>query len=91
MLGFAHARIAQGQAWARMFAVVAAALLILTHLGTRILPHPLCQDWLRHVRARRRARSELSLVSAVCYLLEHVAAVWTLLNPHTKLNLEATL
>jgi Transposase DDE domain len=91
LLGFAQARIAEVQAWARMFAVVAAALLILSHLGTRLLQHSYREVWLRQVRARRRARSALSLVSVVCYLLDHVAAMWKLLNPHIKLNLEATL
>jgi hypothetical protein len=33
-LGFAAARIAQIEAWARMFALVAAALLVLAQWGT---------------------------------------------------------
>jgi hypothetical protein len=90
-LGFAAARIADIQAWARMFALVAAALLILTQLGTHLLRHPQRQTWLRHVRSRRRARSELSVLAVVCHLLDHVTALWTLLTPHTKLNLQAAL
>jgi len=90
-LGFAAARIAQIQAWARMFALVAAALLLLTQLGTHLLHHPQRQAWLRQVRSRRRSRSELSVIAVVCHLLDHVAALWTLLTPHTKLNLEAAL
>jgi hypothetical protein len=91
LLGFAQARIAELLAWARMFAVVAAALLILTQLGTHLLRHPQRQVWLRQVRSRRRARSELSVVAVVCQLLDQVEVLWNRLTPHTKLNLEATL
>jgi hypothetical protein len=90
-LGFAAARIAEIEAWARMFALVAAVLLILTQLGTALLRHPQRTQWLRHVRSRRRARTELSLLAAVCRLLDQVAAFVELLTPYTKLNLEAAL
>jgi hypothetical protein len=90
-LGFAAARIAELEAWARMFALVAAALLILTRLGTELLRHPQRVQWLRHVRSRRRARTELSLLAVVCHLLDQVASFVELLTPHTKLNLEAAL
>src|SRR5262249_55955497 len=68
LLGFAQARIAELLAWARMFAVVAAALLLLTQLGTALLRHPQRHVWLRLVRSRRRARSEVSVVAVVCHL-----------------------
>lgn len=90
-LGFAAARIATIEAWARMFALVAAALLLLAQLGTHVLTHPQCQTWLRQVRSRRRARSELSVITVVCHLLDHGIALWALLTPHAKLNLEAAL
>jgi hypothetical protein len=90
-LGFAHARIAEIEAWARMFALVAAALLILTQLGTQLLRHPQRSHWLRQVRSRRRARTELSLLAVVCHVLDHVATFMDLLTPHAKLNLEAAL
>ena len=90
-LGFASARIAEIEAWARMFALVAAALLILTHLGTQLLRHPQRAQWLRQVRSRRRARTELSLLAVVCHLLDQVPTFVELLMPHVKLNLEATL
>jgi hypothetical protein len=90
-LGFAAARIAHIEAWTRMFALVAAALLLLTPLGTHLLQHPQRQAWLRQVRSRRRTRSELSLIAVVCHLLDQGVALWTLLTPHTKLNLEAAL
>lgn len=90
-LGFAAARIAHIAAWARMWALVAAALLLLAQLGTHMLTHPQCQTWLRQVRSRRRARSELSVITVVCHLLDHGIALWALLTPHAKLNLEAAL
>jgi hypothetical protein len=90
-LGFARARIAEIEAWARMFALVAAALLILTQLGTALLRHPQRSQWLRQVRSRRRARTELSLLTVVCHLLDQVASFVELFTPHAKLNLEAAL
>lgn len=71
--------------------LVAAALLHLTQLGTHLLCHPQRQAWLRQVRSRRRSRSELSILTVVCHLLDHGAALGTLLTPHTILNLEAAL
>jgi hypothetical protein len=90
-LGFAAARIAQIDAWARMFALVAAALLVLAQWGTHMLTHPQRQTWLQHVRSRRRTRSELSVMTVVCHLLDQGIALWALLTPHAKLNLEAAL
>jgi DDE family transposase len=90
-LGFAAARIEQIEAWARMFALVAAALLILAQWGTFVLTHPQRQTWLRQIRSRRRTRSELSVITVVCHLLDQGIALWVLLTPHAKLNLEAAL
>ena len=90
-LGFAAARIAQIEAWARMFALVAAALLVLAQWGTHLLTHPQRQTWVQQVRSRRRTRSELSVITVVCHLLDQGIALWPLLSPHAKLNLEATL
>jgi hypothetical protein len=90
-LGFAAARIAQIEAWARMFALVAAALLVLTQWGTHLLAHPQRQQWLRQACSRRRTRSELSVITAVCHLFDQGIALWPLLTPHAKLNLEAAL
>lgn len=91
LLGFAEARIAELLAWARRFAVGAAALLILTQRGTHMPRHPQRPTWLRQVRSRRRPRSELSVITVVCQLLDQVPAWWNLLTPHAKLNLEAAL
>ena len=90
-LGFAAARIAQIDAWARRFAFVAAALLVLAQGGTYVLTPPHRQTWLRHVRSRRRTRSELSVITVVCHLLDQGIALWPLLTPHAKLNLEAAV
>jgi Transposase DDE domain len=90
-LGFAAARITQVDAWARRFALVAAALLLLAQFGTHLLTHPQRQPWLRHVRSRRRVRSDLSVITVVCHLLDQEIALWSLLTPHAKLNLEAAL
>jgi Transposase DDE domain len=90
-LGFAAARIAHIAAWARMFALVAAALLLLTQWGTHLVHHPQRQTWLRQVRSRRRARSELSVLTVICNLLDLDIPLWPLLTPHAQLNLEAAL
>lgn len=90
-LGVAHARLAEIPAWARLFALVAAALLVLTQLGSQRARHPQRQQWLRQVRSRRRARTELSLVAVVCLVLDQVPSFSDLLTPQGKLNLEAAL
>lgn len=86
-----RARIAEIEAWARMFALVAATLLLLTQLGTAALRHPQRTPWLRHVCFRRRARTELSLQAVVCHRLDQAASFVKLLSPYTKLNLETAL
>jgi hypothetical protein len=91
LLGFATARIQDLKAWARMFALVAAALLILTRLGRCLLEQPQRHAWLRKVRSRRGPRSELSLVCAVLALLDQVAELWDWFEHDSKLKLEAKL
>jgi hypothetical protein len=92
MLGFADARIASIDAWSRMFLLVAIALLILIGIGRALLKRP---EWLasllRRVRARRRRRSELSLVRAVTELIEHDSSLWDALDHRAIFNLEASL
>jgi len=87
--GVAAARIAEGPAWARLFARVAAAVCVLTQLGTHLGGRPQRPVWLRQVRSRRRGRTELRLVSIVCPQLDQVAGLWDLLTLHATLNLEA--
>lgn len=92
MLGFAEARIADITAWARMFTLVAIALLVLANLGCQLMKdHCLAMTELRRVRSRRRRRSELSMVRAVTELLKKQSSLWELLDCSLKLNLEACL
>ena len=91
LLGFARARITCLKAWTRMFTLVALALLVMTTMGCALL---MCTDreaWLRRVRSRRTARSELSLVRSIIELLAQDESWWHLLDHRTRLNLEASL
>ncbi|MCA1626924.1 MAG: transposase [Acidobacteria bacterium] len=91
LLGFAGARITCLKAWARMLALVAMALLLLTRMGCALLERAEREQWLRRVRSRRRARSELSLVRSVVELLTRDESLWQLLDHQSRLNLEAGL
>jgi len=91
LLGFAEARINCLTAWIRMFTLVALALAVVTKLGCAIQRHALRDVWLRRVRSRRAARSELSIVRAVVELLTRDESFWYLLDHDRKLNLEAHL
>jgi len=91
LLGFAEARIASIEAWARMFALVAIALLMLTQMGCALLERADRGGLLRRVRSRRRARSELSLVRSVIELLAQGEDLWPLLDHQSRLDLEAGL
>jgi hypothetical protein len=64
--------MAQLNAWSRMFALFARALLVMTRLGsTRLLAQgQRAKDLLRRVVSRRRGRCELGLVSAMGSLLQ---------------------
>jgi hypothetical protein len=90
-LAFADARIACMKAWARMFPLVAVALLVVTQMGCALLQCAEREQWLRRVRSRRRARSELSLVrSLVSSCWRRAKADGRCSNKH-RLNLEASL
>jgi hypothetical protein len=92
-LGFKQARVKKIEAWSRLFALFAIALLVLTTLGTKLLLRggAFAHHLLRRVASRRRGRCELSLVSAMIYLLQEDRTLFQALSPHTKLNLEAQL
>jgi DDE family transposase len=92
-MGFAKARISQIQAWSRMFALFAIALLVMISLGSRLLltPAPGALSLLRRVTSRRRRRCELGLVSTMAYLLQQDKTLYDKLSPHTKLKLEVKL
>lgn len=91
LLGFAEARVKCLKAWARLFLLVAVALLILTRLGCALLERADREKLLRRVRSRRRARSELSLVRSVVELLTQGHDLWQWLDHQSRLNLEAGL
>jgi Transposase DDE domain len=91
LLGFAEARIKCIEAWARMFLLVAIALLVLTRLGCALLERADREGLLGRVRSRRRGRSELSLVRSVVELLTQGDDLWQLLGHQSRLNLEAGL
>ena len=91
LLGFAQARITNIKAWARMFTLVAIALLVVTTMGCALLVRTECDQWLRRVRSRRTARSELSLVRSIVELLAQDESWWHLLDHRNRLNLEASL
>ena len=91
LLGFHEARISCLAAWTRMFTLVAIALAVLTNIGSALAQHACCAQWLRQVRSRRAARSELSVVRSVVELLTRDDSLWRLLDHHSRLNLEAGL
>ena len=92
-LGFAQARVKEIEAWSRLFALCAIALLVLTTWGMKLLIKggPQALSWLRRVVSRRRDRCELSLIAAVIALVQKDRSLFMALSPQTKLNLEATL
>ena len=92
VLGFSEARIEDLDAWARMFALVAIALLVLIRIGGALVTVPeYLSRLLRRVRSRRRARSELSLVRAIAEMLKTSSELWEWLIHRGKLNLETAL
>jgi hypothetical protein len=92
-LGFAESRVKEIEAWSRLFALFAIALLALTTLGMALLigGGPEAKQLLRRVASRRRGRCELSLVAAIIALAQQDRSLYAALSPHTKLNLEVTL
>lgn len=94
-LGFAQARIKAIQAWARLFALFAIALLVAVSLGITLLAsdgqRTLALALLRRVTSRRRGRCELSIVSAMVSLLQEDKSLLAYLSPSSKFNLEVSL
>jgi Transposase DDE domain len=92
LLGFAEARIACLQAWARMFLLVVLAMLVLYGLGGYWMRNPTAfQQQMRKVRSRRRRRSECSLIRIVAELIVKDQSGWDGLDPTAKLNLMTAL
>ena len=92
-LGFAQARVTEIEAWSRLFALFAIALLVLTTLGMKLLIRggPEALSLLRRVVSRRRDRCELSLIAAVIALVQKDRSLFAALSSRTKFNLEVTL
>ena len=92
-LGFTEARIEKIDAWSRMFALFAIALLVLTTLGMKLLipGGEQARSLLRRVASRRSDRCELSLISAMIYLVQEDRSLFVALSARTKLSLEASL
>jgi hypothetical protein len=92
-LGFSQARIEAVEAWSRMFALFAIALLIVVTLGMKLLIRGAKAAFglLRRVASRRKEGWNMSLVSAMVSLLKLDKGLYESLSMHIKFNLEATL
>lgn len=92
LLGFAEARINCIVAWARMFTLVAVAMLVLYGIGCSMLGNrEALGKQLRKVMSRRRQRAELSLMRALTELIRKDGSCWDVLDHRLKLNLSAVL
>ncbi len=69
----------------------AIAIAVLTNSSNALISHTGRDGWLRQVRSRRVARSELSIVRVVVELLTRDESLWRLLDHERKLDLEADL
>lgn len=92
-LGFKQSRIKNIQAWSRMFALFALALLVLVTLATWCLLNNQhrARQLLRRVASRRQGRCELSLVSAMLSLLQKDRSLLCCILSSIKFNLDKTL
>ncbi len=92
-LGFAQARIKAINAWSRLVALFALALLVVVSLGVKLLVRggPGAVALLRRVASRRQGRWDLSLVSAMIELLQDDESLFAYLSASIKLDLEARL
>src|SRR5215470_7764303 len=92
-LGFSESRVKQIDAWSRLFALFAIALMAVTALGMHLLVRGGAQakDLLRRVTSRRRNRCELSLIAAVIALVQQDKTLFAALSAQTKLKLDYVL
>lgn len=92
LLGLKEAQIANRQAYARMFAVVAIGLLLLALIAYAfVLTDPQATRRLRSLGLRQTVRGELSLWAAILHLLTHDVGLFDYLVVPTNLNREITL
>jgi Transposase DDE domain len=92
-LGFAEARVKQIDAWSRLFASFATALMALTALGMKLLVRggAWAQELPRRVTSRRRHLCVLSLIAAVIALVQKDKTLFAAPSAHTKLKLDYVL
>jgi hypothetical protein len=84
-----QADIKSADALARMFTLVAIAMLLLAIIGCAFLAlDPKARQRLRKVCADRGTHCEASLFSATLHLLKHDPGLW---DPRAKLNLDISL
>lgn len=92
LLGLKQAKIKTAKAFARMFTLVAIAMLLLAIIGCAFLAlDAKAKKRLRRVCADRGTHCEASLFSAALHLLKHDPGLWDYLIPSVKLNLDASL
>jgi hypothetical protein len=92
LLGFAEARIGCIKAWARMFLLVAVAMLVLLGIGCYLIrDRQTFAKQLKRVMSRRNERVEMSLIRAVAELIVKEPSYWNMLDHAAKLNLTAIL
>jgi DDE family transposase len=92
LLGLKEADIKSADAFARMFTLVAIAMLLLAIIGCAFLAlDPKARERLRKVCADRGTHCESSLFSATLHLLKHDPGLWDYLVPSAKLNLDISL
>ena len=92
LLGLKEADIKSAEAFARMFTLVAIAMLLLAIIGCAFLTlDQKARQRLRKICADRGTHCESSLFSAVLHLLKHDPGLWDYLVPAAKLNLDISL
>ncbi|HMV50377.1 MAG TPA: transposase [Blastocatellia bacterium] len=92
LLGLKEADIKSADAFARMFTLVAIAMLLAAIIGCAFLVlDPKARERLRKVCADRGTHCESSFFSAVLHVLKHDPGLWDYLVPSAKLNLDISL
>jgi len=92
LLGLKEADLKTAAAFARMFTLVAIALLLLALIGCAFFAlDEQARLRLRKVCADRGTHCEASLFSAVLHLLKHDLGLWDYLVPASKFNLDISL